>query len=597
MGSTEIAEPKETFVPEKVVMRLPTRILAEKIVDFGERLAGIKLYNYQRTFAMCIVTATLVRDGREPTALYSRQSGKSEVVAVVSLALAILLPCLAQAFPDDERVGPYTRGFRVGCYGPKMDKAAIVYRRIRKYGESDRAQDIYRDPDINIIVTQSRGNSISWSNNSVVAAQTASDTVDNEGETWHLVIIDEAQKVSKRKIEKEIRPMLASTNGPLVMIGTASMASAYFRRNIEDNIRHEEETNQRLHFEYPYDKVVLERRTLFEKEARHFQKFERMSAKEQAVALDRDPTYGTRPDQFHLQYEKYVEREITKIRGDMEDPAFKMNFRLCWKESSSSAIDEELFYSLAIPNLDLNQPGVSGHVVAGLDIAKGMNEHSDSTVLTIMHVDTSNPVIASSGISSGEDDVLMLYNKTIVGIYTFRGMFENDGQYSQISDVLMRYPVCYMLCDSTGMGDPVTERLSVLLPHVKIEGMKFTPTKKSQGYKKYLTELNSRRIYYPAGEETQDTAYFEEFVEQHLALRRTIKHGIDTCQAEPGEHDDYPDSAMLCNLAVELSMDVAQPMAVVESSLFSGVSYTSKHGDGPRARAERYRRGRSVTRR
>lgn len=593
MESTEITA-KETFVPEKVVMRLPTRVLAEKIVDFGERLAGIKLYNYQRTFALCIVTATLVRDGREPTALYSRQSGKSEVVAVVSLALAILLPCLAQAFPDDERVGPYTRGFRVGCYGPKLDKAAIVYRRIRKYGESDRAQDIYRDPDINIIVTQSRGNAIGWSNGSIVAAQTASDTVDNEGETWHLVIIDEAQKVSKRKIEKEIRPMLASTNGPLVMIGTASMASAYFRRNIEDNIKHEEETNQRLHFEYPYDKVVQERRALFDKEARGFQRFEKMSPKEQAVALDKNPMAGKRPDQFHLQYEKYVQREIAKIRGDLEDPAFKMNFRLCWKESSSSAIDEEVFYGLAVPNLELNDMGVQGHVVAGLDIAKGMNEHSDETILTIMHVDTDSPMAVSG---AGAEDTIYLYNKTIVGLFAFRGMFEADGQYSQISDVLMRYPVCYMLCDSTGMGDPVTERLQVLLPHIKIEGMKFTPTKKSQGYKKYLTEINSRRLYYPAGEETLEMIEFEHFVAQHLGLRRTIRHGVDTCEAEPGDHDDYPDSAMLCNLAVEYSMDVAKPMATVESSLFSGVSYTSQHGDGPRARAERYRRGRSVRRR
>jgi len=580
----------EKFNAVRSVIPLRDEELADKIIRFGEEVAAITLYQYQRSFALCVVIAVLQRNGDEPSALYSRQSGKSEVVAVISLALCILMPCLALAYPDDSRVRSYAKGFRVGCYGPKQDKAEIVYKRVRKYASEPPARALYQDPEIDTQLTVSRGNICAWSNGSICQAGTASENVDNEGATWHLLIIDEAQRISANKIKKQLRPTLGSTNGPLVMIGTALAASAYFMRAIQDNIKSEKDTGKRLHFEYPYDKVISERRALYDREVRRYEKFQRATPKVQATMLLADPRADREPDTFHLDYENYVAREIRTNHGDLNDPSFKMNFRLLWQEGGSTALSQAVIYAGAVPNVDLNQFGVTGHIVAGLDVAKGKLDGSDQSVLTIMHVDTDNPIMVAS--ATADDDPLIAHHKTFVGIFTFRGEFEEDGQYEHICNALAGFPTClYLKVDSTGIGDPVCERLAVLLPHMTVSGLRFNTTSKANGYKGYLIEWNAGRIHYGAGPNTVGTKVLDEFVGEHEGLQRVIKQGITTYEAPPGEHDDYTDSGMLCNIAVGESMTVARPMEVVEATQF-GQHASSQCGDGPRSRAARYKRGR-----
>lgn len=594
----------ESFVAERQVIPSTTDDICKVVVRFGEVLCGIKLYNYQRVFSLAIIKTCLLSDGARLTGLYSRQSGKTEVVAVTALACAVFLPALAKQFPDDERVASYVNGFRVGIYGPKQEKAQLAYDRVRAYAESERADEIYRDPEMNVRLVQSRGNSIAYSNGSIVVAKTASEQVDNEGDTWHMLIVDEAQKISRLKFDKQLKPTITATGGAVVLIGTATAGRGYFYRRIELNLEVERETGKRTHFQYEYDKVIAQRRAAYEAEQRAWKEFTSASPKRQAelLAANGKEYYtiggGGRPNAFHLKYEQSVQVEIAELRGNLDDESFKMNYRLIWQDNRSIAIPEVLFKSLRVPNLEMNTLGAKGMVVAGLDIAKGVGDNADQTVLTIGQVDIENP-IADPSQQGDITQPLMLYNKVIIGLYTFAGSFENK-QYNGIVNTLMMYPTCCVLTiDATGMGDPVYERLEKLLHWMHVEPFVFGLANKSMMYKKYLMELKGHRIRYAAGPETVQMKEYDDFVEEHLSLQRRYHGSFLICEAEDeDEHDDYPDSGALMNLSAELAIKQKDQLITIETSSFHPPKTVGEsYGDGRRSRADRYRRGRMGGRR
>ena len=57
--------------------------LVGKIIDFMHELIGFELFPYQIGFARRLIESVLINDGEEVTALFARQSGKSETVADV----------------------------------------------------------------------------------------------------------------------------------------------------------------------------------------------------------------------------------------------------------------------------------------------------------------------------------------------------------------------------------------------------------------------------------------------------------------------------------------------------------------------------------
>ncbi len=596
----------DSFTPLRKVIPLKTRDLAKKVLLMSEVLCNRTLYNYQRDFALAILEAVFRRTGDEPTALYSRQSGKTEVVGVVAVGGAVFIPALGEEFPDDERVSLFAEGFRVGCYGPKQDKAQLAYDRIRSFAESSIAETIYSDPMVDCELIKSRGDSCAWSNGSYVLAQTASEHVDNEGQTWHLLICDESQKMGTLKFRKELSPMLASTNGPMVMIGTASGSKGYFFRSIEDNIQTERETGRRLHFEYNYEAVVAERRAKYETEVERFRKFAAASPEKQIEMLATDPFANRRPNPFHLNYEKSVEKELRKIRYDKEDDSFKMNYRLLWPDNRQIAIPADLWRSRALPGLELNIPRRQGILCAGLDLAKGTKDteggtKADSTVLSVWLLDLSRPVVDKDKTPGKETKVF--YPKILIGLYQFQGRFEKS-QIPGIREVLeTNYPGLKMLLvDSTGVGDPITERLQDLMSWTMVEGYSFSSASKSNMYKNYLMEINHELIFYGAGPMTKQMLEFEKMNEQHEGLQRwSDAAGYLHCEAEDGEHDDYPDSCALGVLACKIYLEQHHNnLQQVEMEIFSTTSPSSAYNSGRRSqrtRAERYKTARRGRRR
>jgi len=508
------------------VCPLSTRQIVDRVVTFSEQVNRKKYYTYQMLFARRVVLAILRGEGGTVTALFSRQSGKSEIVACIALGLCLILPALALTFLEDKRFVRYREGFWVGIFAPTNKHSYIVYSRMRSRVDSLWFKAILEDPELGLYLKHSRGDSFAFSNGSSVKADTASENVLNEGGTFHLIITDETQRLTARKINKELRPQLTATNGLFVMIGTAFMSRCGFHADIRANIAEEGRTGQRSHFEFDYESVIADRRRMFEQTG----------------------------ESQHLDYEKYVLQELQRLGGNVEDESFKMNFRLKWQDAFSNALDMTQFRDLGRSDIEAGPMALAklglGRIVAGIDVAKD----GDATWVSVGHVDPT-PVLdmgASTTVKreggNVNDDPAVYYRITLIDWLVLRGNFEgNYGQYAQIVSFLRMYSALDTVCvDATGMGDPVWERLSVLMPEVLWIPLKYTTQSKHHLYRWYLQEIGAKRFNYAAGLRTKEDERYKAFDKQHNDLVRAYHGQYLTCLAgaEDG-HDDAPDSAAL----------------------------------------------------
>lgn len=224
----EIASTSRQAIKEKVKdineekklkkRRLKTSFLVNRIINFCEVLAGKKMWPYQREFSFRIIECILERNIQDtPTGLFSRQSGKSECVAMVASGCAVILPILANMseFSEDERFNytfkspdgeekyfGYKFGFKISVYAPAQPQSDIVYTKVRNILSSQRADEILTNRDINIQFMTNNGNTVALSNGSLIRSFSASETSHIEGYDFHLCITDESQEISTYKLEK-----------------------------------------------------------------------------------------------------------------------------------------------------------------------------------------------------------------------------------------------------------------------------------------------------------------------------------------------------------------------------------------------------------
>lgn len=494
------------------VCPLTTKQIIDRVLLFSEEINDCKFYLYQRLFAKRLVESLLLNDGASITAMLARQSGKTEVVACVALALCLLLPVLNKAFPKDDRFVTFAKGVRVGIFAPSKHHSGIAYFRMKARVDSERFDTFLSDPELGTEKAHSRGDSFAFTNGSIVESHTASENVLNEGGTYHLMILDEAQKLSSTKINKELRPMLAAFNGTLAAIGTANVAGGEYHRQIRQNVEIEKKGGVRDHFQFDYEVCLRDRRAQYNRDG----------------------------NKIHLAYEKFVAKELARVGGNKDDESFRMNFRLLWQQSVSMAFDMAKFKLLGQTTLEMNRHApFGGRLIAGMDVAKS----GDSTWLTIGWMDTNNPIAEST---QGESAIY--YRVTAIAWLVLQGNFEGDyGQYNAVTAFLRGYPgVDTLVIDSTGIGDAVAERFQVLLPSVKVVPFRYTTQSKDELYRHYLQEVTSGRFRYPAGPETQEDHTYQQFIYQH---ENCVKHYngqyLSVFAAEEQYHDDAPDSAAL----------------------------------------------------
>lgn len=184
--------------------KINTKIIIDKIVKFNELYSGIEFYPYQEQFSRRVIRSVLENDGAELTALFSRQSGKSETISTTVGGLMIILPKLANMpmFANDKRFEMYKDGLWVGVFAPGQRQAKITFNRMKTRLQCKRAITVLEDPDFRLEFSTSNGQTVALTNGSHTTAISASDTSNIEGETFKFIIIEEAQDVSDFKVKK-----------------------------------------------------------------------------------------------------------------------------------------------------------------------------------------------------------------------------------------------------------------------------------------------------------------------------------------------------------------------------------------------------------
>jgi len=497
--------------------------LAEKCYMFCEKGSGVELYPYQREFGLRIIQSLLLEDNAEITALFSRQSGKTETVSTVVPGLCVILPILANlpAFSVDRRVAKFKHGFWVGIFAPNYELAGIMHTRMSKRITSTEMEEILKDPEININLDHGR-KVLRLPNGSYVDSNSAGPQTSIEGKTYHLIICEETQDISDYKIRKSIHPMAAATGGTIIKIGTPAPRKCEFYEACERNRKKQlgqSASELKVHFEYDY----------------------------------------TVASQYNPRYASYIEMEIERLGYDSDD--FRMSYRLHWILERGTFISPEQLKECGIKKRDklvstgkkgeklefhrydytISSDHMSENMVAGIDIGRS----SDSTIITVGKVWWENPIYRS-----GEER----YYCHVMDWLELQGD-DHEKQYPQIIEFLSRYNIGTIMIDATGRGDPIYDRLYADYndKDISVFPFIFTAKSKHEGYTILYQELIEGRLTFPHGEHCAKLTKWRRFINQFNDLEKNWKGKYMAIEAPTTKnhrvidkpHDDYPDSLML----------------------------------------------------
>lgn len=523
-------------IPQRELSKEELSKLADMIMAYSQDMTGVNLYPYEAEFGWRIIYSLLCEDAEEVTALFARQMGKTETVAVTVCGLMVLLPILAKNLPNDSRISKFSRGVWIGIYAPNYEQAGILWNRMKVRMYSQESKTALLDPDVNIDLTELKENMV-LPNGSFVDCGTASPQSNIEGKTYHLILLEETQDISSGKIRASIHPMAAATAGTLVKIGTCNRVRSDFydacRRNKRNDVSDGSvRSKYRRHYEYDY-------------------------------------TVGQK---YNPRYRKYIEKEKERLGEDSDD--FRMKYRLHWLLDRGMFVNPELFDECGIkanddvlfietgkgrnrrkiifgraPNV-VTYDVTSEGIFAAIDVGR-----SNSTVVTV------GKAFLEAPIRVGDSDRYPIHILNWLELYGDN----HEAQHPQILDFLKNYKLTQVVIDATGKGDPVYSRLAADLDsyNIHVEPFIFTAGSKDIGYKVFLQELSAKRFTFPAGGRATRLLKWQKFVNQMHDLEKEWR-GQTMVVHKPKEgdncYDDFPDSAMLLCWAVNVqgTMDIEE---------------------------------------
>ena len=493
-----------------------TAELVNTVYNFCAILTGIKLYPYQEQYSKRVIRSVLTNDSAEITALFARQSGKSEAVSVTVAGMMVILPALAclPMFALDKRLAMFRKGLWVGIFAPSQRQAQITFGRIKSRLQSKEAVRVLASPEFGLSFSTSNGQTVSLTNGSFATSISASEQSNIEGESFMLLIAEETQDISNSVLRKSISPMGAAYNATFCKIGTATTYRGDFYYAIQRNKKEHERKKAagwtgivRNHFEYDCD-----------------------------VAAKYNPRYG-----------KYIERE-RKILGEKSD-AFRMSYKLEWIFQRGMFVElNEFLTKCGDPRMERVSGDMKAVHVAGIDIG-GTSKHGDpdSTVITIAEVDWTAPAVHETRTDSFTNEETTFAGFDVY-VRDWREIADPDyeRQYAEIAAYLRRFNVRRAVVDAT-RETSVAHRLRANMPFDVVPYV-FGGKSKSDLYKHLEREINGGRLRVPLGENTVATREFDRFISQMEDLQKDYRGALLQVSHPPGRgcHDDYPDSLALC---------------------------------------------------
>lgn len=496
-----------------------------KIIEFGKILTGLSLYKYQEEAVYAIIYSVITFSGDVKTMLFSRQSGKSEAMAFIVDTLCVLLPALGKIIPDLEQ---FSTGFRVGLFAPQSDQVQTTYSRAMTRINSANAEMVLSDPDIDVYLESTAR--LELSNGSYLAGQVASKQSKIESKTYDMVIVEEAQDVDDLIVSKSIEPMLSSTAGTLIKVGTTGMYKNHFWYEIQHNRQLDRKVLDpriRNHFEFDYKRIIKDRREQYEKDGKR----------------------------FHLNYEADILRK--KARWGEDSQSFKLAYALIWDLESGMLLTDKEFNGIINRKLGLQMPSNTDYVVAGLDIGKSPAE-TVFTIARVFHL----------------VDKFDKPYKQILAWVALGGM-DYEAQHHAILDCIVEFNISTIFADYTGVGKAVVDRLMYACgEYVDITPYTFTSQSKSDMWFNFVSEIQTRHLIVPANKKVRSTTEFMKFEEQMKNCQKYFNGAYMVCEKSEGYFDDFVDSCALMCMAANEEQKVDEEMEVTSNPLYGGITDT-----------------------
>jgi hypothetical protein len=492
--------------------------LIDKLMLVCDIISGNPLYNYQKPFARRIFESLIINDGATITALFARQTGKSETVANTIATAMIMFPVLAKAFPD--LLGKFAGGVWVGAFAPVDEQADNLFGRIVSRLSSDNALAVMDDPEINAeLAGKGRTVYVRFLNNprplqdgkghSLVRKTTCHPRATIEGRSYHIILIDECQGADDKVIDKSVRPMGAAYNATKVYTGTPTYTKNVFYKQI--NINKREAVKRGRHRQ------------------NHFEVDWRIAARE------------------NDNYKKSVAGDMLAMGEDSDE--FKLSYRLIWLlDKGMFTTNEKLDACGDITMQQLVQVWNRTPIVIGIDCAR----KQDRTVVTAIFVDWDHP------------DELGMYHHRVLNWLDLEGM-DWEEQYFRIVEFCSNYSIWKIGIDSGGLGDVVAQRLRVLMPHIEIVDLGSSQSEQSERWKYLRSLIDRRQVMWPAGAKVRRLKIWKRFRQEMEDLEIVFKGPYVLAEAPSirDAHDDYADSLAI---GCMLSRDREEETSVVEVS-------------------------------
>ncbi len=465
--------------------------LIERMINFGEMICGFEMYPYQREFAYRLIESVVINDGEEITALYSRQSGKTQTVALVVVTLMILLPRLAKAF---DILKKFEDGIMVGVFAPVDDQAATLWGRIVGFLTSIKATELMLDAEIDDAVSKTREGRAPIitlkKSGSFCRQQTANPRAKIESKSYHLILIDEAQDADEFTIRKSVQPMGAFYNATIAKTGTPRREKGDFYKAIQHNKRRQTRANARQnHFEYDWH-----------------------------ACASHNPNYA-----------RYVQKEKQRLGEDSDE--FQLAYAIRWLLERGMLITSARLDQLGDQSMSVVRGWPQTPCIVGIDPASD----NDSTVVTVAFVDWDRP------------DEFGFYNVRILNWLELHGDRWEE-QYFQIYEFLKYYRIWKIAVDAQGLGGPVADRLSRLFPDIDVVAMDSNRPTQSDRWKLLMQMLDRYKIVYPAKATARRLRVWKRFYQQMTDVEKKFVGPYVLVEAPDDDsdaHDDYVDSLSL----------------------------------------------------
>jgi hypothetical protein len=484
--------------------------LVDKMMQFLVVLVGHDLHTYQKPLARRMMESVIIGDGKEITALASRQSGKSETVADTVATLMILLPRLAKLYPD--LLGQFKDGIWVGLFAPTEGQAETLFNRTVTRLTSERALEVLGDSEIDDEAKRIGGvtRQIRLKNSgSSITMMTANPRAKIESKSFHLIVIDECQEADDFVVAKSISPMLAYYAGTMVKTGTPTTSKNNFYKAIQLNKRLQTQRgNRQNHFQWDWREVA----------------------------------------KVNPKYHKFIKQEMLRIGEDSDE--FQMSYNCKWLLERGMFVTSSALDALGDTAQELVKVWHKTPVVVGIDPARKV----DSTVVTVVWVDWDRP------------DEFGYFDHRVLNWLELQGD-DWEEQYFQIVNFLANYDVLAIGVDANGVGDAVAQRLKILMSRSEVVSVTSSPTEQSKRYKHLQALIQRQSLTYPAHAHTRRLRIWKRFYQQMTDAEIQYK-GPNFMVSAPDEtyaHDDFVDSlAIACSLTQELVM----PEVEVSSGAF-----------------------------